>query len=117
MAINIAIIDQNETYRKSLKTLLEQIEGFRVVFDSGDFNCGSNFYNNLLEVMLIDSSIGKQKCGELIVEALSQRNSIKVLMLAVYREELTLDYGNVAIILKSSGKKEFESRIRELVKC
>jgi DNA-binding NarL/FixJ family response regulator len=116
MAVNIAIIDQNEIYRESLKTLLEQIEGFRVVLVSGDFNCSFNLLNNPVEVMLIDNSIGKQKCDELIGRALSQGNSIKTLMLAMYRDELILDYGNIDVILKNSGKKEFEGRIRELIK-
>jgi len=116
MAINIAIIDQNEIYRKSLKTLLEQIEGFRVVFDSGDFDSSFNLINNQVDVMLIDNNIGKQKCQELIVSVLSKMNTIKVLMLAMYKEELTLEYGGADNILKNSDKNEFENRIKDLVK-
>jgi len=91
MIIHIAIIDQNEIYRESLKTLLEQIEGFRVVLVSGDFNCSFNLLNNPVEVLLIDNSICNQKSDELIFKVSSKRKSIKVLALAMYNEELTLD--------------------------
>jgi DNA-binding NarL/FixJ family response regulator len=114
MPVNIAIIDKNEIYRESLKTVLEQINDFRVVFSTGDCNCLKMPGNLPIWVMMLDDSFGKEQCQELVIEAEAKWKSIKTLILAMYKEELNMDFGNVPVILKSSGKMEFEKRIRKL---
>lgn len=116
MAINIAIIDPNEIFRKSLKQLLEQIDGFSVIMDADDFH----FFpisNTIppIQVLLIDNSLVKDNCAAWINETPGQWKSVKTLMLATYKEELGFGSVNTEIILKSSGKKEFECKINSLI--
>jgi len=113
--INIAIIDRNDTHRKSLKTILEQVEGFRVVLDSGDSSTLRNTANNPVQVALIDIGFGREKCMELISEAYGRDDFYKIIMLVMFRDELKLDFGKAGIMLKSSDKKEFENRIKGIV--
>jgi DNA-binding NarL/FixJ family response regulator len=113
--INIAIIDRNRTFRESLKTLLEQIKNFRVVLDCDDNSCPENPGNDPVHVMLIDSSIGKEKCAFLMNETLAQWESVKTIILAMYKDELNLDSGKAEVMQKSSSKKEFENRIKKLI--
>jgi DNA-binding NarL/FixJ family response regulator len=112
--INIAIIDQNRTFRESLKTLLEQIQDFRVVFNTGETNYLENLPKNAVQVLLVDNAMGREKCNELIDAALSQSNHLKALILAMYKDELNLDSGEAEVMLKCSSKKEFENRIKKL---
>ncbi len=113
--INIAIIDQNDTYRKSLVTILEQVVGFNVVLDSKDCNCLRNIDTVPVQVVLIDISLGLDKCMEMISEATGKYEYLKIIILVMYRDELDIDFGMAVTMLKSSGKKDFEKRIRELV--
>jgi DNA-binding NarL/FixJ family response regulator len=112
--INIAIIDQNRTFRESLKTLLDQIQDFRVVFDTGETNYLESLPQNAVHVLLVDNTMGREKCNELIDEALSQSNHLKALILAMYKDELNFDFGKADVMLKCSSKKEFENRIKKL---
>ena len=116
MTINIAIIDRNEIFRESLKILLEQIEGFSVIMDAA--NCVNlNISNTIppIQVLLIDSSFGKEECNFRMNEEPVQSKTVKTLMLATYKEELGFGMVDTEIILKSSGKKEFEYRINKLI--
>jgi DNA-binding NarL/FixJ family response regulator len=116
MTINIAIIDRNEIFRESLKILLEQIEGFSVIMDAN--SCDHlNISNTIspIQVLLIDSSLGKEECTVWMNETVAQWKSVKTLMLATYKEELGFGLVDTEIILKSSGKKEFEYRINKLI--
>jgi DNA-binding NarL/FixJ family response regulator len=113
--INIAIIDRNEIHRASLKTLLGQIDGFRVVIDTDNLNHLKISFTEPPDVILIDSSDGG-KNGELYISKLQDiMTGVKIIFLAMFKEELDLDYGNAGVVLKSSDKEEFEMRIRKLV--
>lgn len=113
--ISIAIIDRNEIHRTSLKTLLGQIDGFRVVMDTDSINHLKNLYTEPPDVILIDSSSGEEN-GALYNSRLQDiMTGVKVIFLAMFREELDLDYGKAGVVLKSSDKKEFEMRIKRLV--
>jgi DNA-binding NarL/FixJ family response regulator len=116
MSINIAIIDKNEIFRESLKVLLEQIEGFSVIVEANDCNF-LNFSDTIppIQVLLLDNSFGKEKCTAWINETLVQLKSVKTLMLATYKEELGFSSMDTEVILKSSGKKEFEYSINKLI--
>jgi DNA-binding NarL/FixJ family response regulator len=113
--INIAIIDRNETYRKSLKTILEQVEGFRVVLESGDSNLLKNSTNIPVQVALLDISFGRDKCIELLSENYGTTKSPKTIILVMYNYELQLNFDKADTMLKSSCKKEFENRIKQIL--
>ncbi|MBE0648176.1 MAG: response regulator transcription factor [Bacteroidales bacterium] len=113
--IHIAIIDQNKIYRESLKMVLEQIDGFRVVLDSSDSNWVNSANNISVQLMIIDGSIGKEKCNELVNYVLTNGISRKTLVLVMFSEDLDMYEGEVETMLKSAGKREFEERIREIV--
>jgi DNA-binding NarL/FixJ family response regulator len=113
--INIAIIDQNITYRESLKTLLEQVDGFRVVLDSPDGTWVKTANENPVQMIIMDGSIGNEKCKELMNQASETGISSKTLILAMYKEELDDDFGTATVMLKSSGKNEFVSRIKSML--
>jgi DNA-binding NarL/FixJ family response regulator len=110
--INIAIIDQNETYSSGLKTLLEQIDGFSVVSGSAIETVIQDPSNFPFHIVLIDNSFGIAGCNKMIREIISKAPKVKILILVMFSEELGLDYGSADVILKSSGKKEFENRIK-----
>ena len=115
--INIAIIDRNETHRASLRTLLGQIDGFKVVIDTDNLIHLKNSFTEPPDVILIDSSEGGEKGGFYFSNLQGIMAGVKIIFLAMFKEELDLDYGNAGVVLKSSDKKEFEMKIKRLVGC
>jgi len=113
--INIVLIDQHTTYRESLKTVLEQIDGFHVVQDLSDGNWANAIADIPIHLMIIDGSMGKEECTRMIKHAITKWKSIKTLILAMYREELEYDYGKAEVMLKSSVKREFEEKIKKMM--
>ncbi|MDP2722778.1 MAG: hypothetical protein Q8O72_08475 [Bacteroidales bacterium] len=113
--INIVLIDQHTTYRESLKMVLEQIDGFHVVLDSSEGNWANAVADIPVHLMIIDGSMGKEKCSMMINHAITKWKSIKTLILAMYREELEYDYGKAEVMLKSSVKREFEEKIKKMM--
>jgi DNA-binding NarL/FixJ family response regulator len=113
--VNIVLIDQHTTYRESLKMVLEQIDGFHVVLDSSEGNWANAVADIPVHLMIIDGSMGKEKCSMMINHAITKWKSIKTLILAMYREELEYDYGKAEVMLKSSVKREFEEKIKKMM--
>ena len=113
--INIALIDQHTTYRESLKMVLEQIDGFHVVLDSSDANWVNAVADIPVHLMIIDGSMGKEKCSMMMNHAIIKWKSIKTLILAMYREDLEYNYEHAEVMLKSSVKREFEEKIKEMM--
>jgi DNA-binding NarL/FixJ family response regulator len=113
--INIAIIDQNETYRRSLKTILGQVEGFSVVLDSRQCSQLENSATYPFQVVFLDISLGRDKCIELVSEISAKSEHIRIIVLVMYRDELGIDFGKAITMLKNSGKKEFENCINDML--
>lgn len=112
--IHIAIIDQNPIYRESLKTLLEQVDGFNVVWTSPEGTWEAMATDPPVQMMIVDGNIGEVKYRELVERTSSNGLHPKTLLLAMYREELDYDYGNTEVMLKSAGKMEFVRRIKSM---
>jgi DNA-binding NarL/FixJ family response regulator len=111
--MNIVIIEQNKVFRESLKTALNQVNGFKVVFDSD--NCLFPEAINKVQVneLLLDYSFGEVKCNETIAIAHSIWPAVSILFLTNYKEEGNYDSMQpTEVILKSSSKKEFEDKIK-----
>ena len=112
--MNIVIIEQNKTYRESLKTALCQVNDFKVVFDADNCRFPENINHTQVNLLLIDYDLGEITCNETITKALSIWPAVRFLFLTNYKEECDLNFNNeVEAILKNSSKKEFEDKIRE----
>jgi DNA-binding NarL/FixJ family response regulator len=112
--MNIVIIAQNRIFRESLKTVLNQIQDFDVVFDSDNFYKLENPGNHQIQLILIDFSMSKENCVNIITEAIRMWPSVRFLYLTDYKEEWTINGIKASdIILKNSSKKEFENKIRK----
>jgi len=112
--INIAIADPNEIFCRSLKTLLEQIDGFRVmtIMENGKFICKNT--DDPVNVLLIDIGLYLDKCNQIISELACENNSMKIILLAMYEDDFEAGLKKMEIILKSAGKDKFEAHIRQL---
>jgi|CryBogDrversion2_1035201.scaffolds.fasta_scaffold57298_1 DNA-binding NarL/FixJ family response regulator len=112
--MNIVIIDQNIIYRESLRTALDQIPDFKVVFDMDNPGSLENINNIQVHMILIDYSFGKIKCNETMMKAVSLWPDVKFLLLSTYKEECILNsIQTIDVMLKNSTKKEFENKIRQ----
>jgi DNA-binding NarL/FixJ family response regulator len=112
--MNIVIIDQNTIYRESLRTALDQIPDINVVFDMDITSSLENINNIPVHLILIDYSLGKEKCDETMRKAVSLWHDVRFLILTTYKEECGLNgIYPIDYILKNSTKKEFETIIRK----
>jgi len=114
--MNIVIIDQNIIYRESLKTALDQIPDFKVVWDMDNSGSLETINNGQVDLILIDySDFVKINGNELMLKAVSRWPGVKFLLLTTYKEECALNrIQTMDVILKNSTKKEFENKIKKL---
>ena len=111
--MNIVIIEQNKTYRESLKTALCQVNDFKVVFDADNSLFPETICHVPVNLLLIDYDLGEAACNETIAKARSVWPSARILYLTNYKEECDLNFTKTEeAILKNSSKKEFEDKIR-----
>ena len=68
-----------------------------------------------VDLMIIDGSMGKEKCSMMMNHAITKWKSIKTLILAMYREDLEYNYEHAEVMLKSSVKREFEEKIKNMM--
>ena len=113
--MNIVIIEQNKIFRESLKTVLNQIQDFKVIFDSDTISYTEDISNIHVNIILIDYNLGKSKCNETINKAKAVWGiSVKFLFMTDFNEECTINGIKTSdIILKNSSKKQFENKIRK----
>jgi DNA-binding NarL/FixJ family response regulator len=114
MDIKVSIIDQNEIFRESLKMLLAQIPGFDVAILPDANNYTKSLVEESHEVLLLDDSMGQDRCRAIISELHSQNKSLKIIILTLDHQSPEPDYGETVIMLKYSGKKVFEHMIKSL---
>lgn len=111
--MNIVIIEQNKTYRESLKTALCQVNDFKVVFDADNSRFPETISHSQVNLLLIDYDLGEAACNETIAKALSIWPAVRFLYLTNYKEECNLHFIRTdQAIPKNSSKKEFEDKIR-----
>ncbi|MHC1707300.1 MAG: hypothetical protein AB9842_07225 [Bacteroidales bacterium] len=112
--INIVIADHNETYCDSLKTLLEQVEGFRVIQTISDRDQVKSVRFDLADVMLIDIDFYNQIYSYLVRINTNNSYNFKTIILAMFSDEVDTEKEPVEIISKSSLKHDFVSRIEKV---
>ncbi len=114
--MNIIIIEPNKTFRESLKTVLNQIQDFNVVFDTDCINDLQSINNEAIDFMIIDYSLWEHAGNEIIMQILSVHPAAKFLLLANNKEECHYNrFKTIDAILKNSTKNEFEHKIRFLI--
>lgn len=114
--VNIAIIDKNEIFSDSLKMLLEQVVDFKVKVFNPEISFSINDIGFVPDVLLLDTGFGKEKCKQISGNVCGTKWPDKTLMMVMFKDEFYLDFYDSPMILKSSCAREFENRIRELVK-
>jgi DNA-binding NarL/FixJ family response regulator len=112
--ITIAIIDPNPIFRKSLKMMLEHINGFSVVLETGDFKKLKTLTECQVQVLLIDNGLFQENQNALTEIDSRLGYKAKSLILNLFRDEMNLIPDRTNSILKNSGKMEFESKIKKL---
>ena len=111
--MNIVIIDRNKIFRESLKTALDQIPEFKVVFDMENTGSLEDIRDIQVHLMLIDYNLGKDKCNETMKKAISLWSDVKFLFLTTYKEDRNFESNKIhGVIMKNSTKKEFEYKIK-----
>jgi DNA-binding NarL/FixJ family response regulator len=113
--INIAIVENNSFYRESLKTALNQIDGFNVVLDVDKIASMLDFIDeNIFHIILLDSSYYQAETLRKVIQLYSDT---KILILSDSIESYFLDQQLDGIsfdfIPKSSTKSLFEIKIRD----
>jgi hypothetical protein len=109
--IIIALADGNPTYCQGLKTMLEQVEDFRVVVMPPENFCLQ--LANDSDILLADEDL-LQSCMESAIMKKKPLPSVKTIILTMDRDELNFPRQGPAVLYKGSGKREFEERIRKL---
>jgi hypothetical protein len=109
----IAVADVNQTYCQGLKTMLEQVEDFRVVVMSPE-----SFHLELandpsVKILMVDDDL-YQSFLDHETEKVMPMPAMKTIVLTMDRGELLSPPHGLEIIYKGSGKREFEDRIRKL---
>ena len=118
MVIKIAIVEKSTLYRESLKTALNQMPDFEVVFDTGNYCEIIRFFENQnINLILLDYSIGKTNCVKTVEQTLKQNPNLKIIILSDFVEavyfETIIKTGVQDVILKKTGKHDIVKQIRK----
>ena len=109
--IKVIVVDDSETIREGLKTLINRTEGYSCI---GSFPECSSMLNEIKElnpdVLLIDFSLPKEESLKGIKEAKSILPALTILILTVYEEnehifEALLAGANGYLVKKNPSKK------------
>ena len=111
--IVIAVADGNPTYCQGLKTMLEQVEGFRVVVLPTEGFCRQFAGNSSFDVLLADADL-LQACMENAGWEGPLQPPAGTIIMTMDRDELNSPQAGQEMLYKGSGKREFEERIRKL---
>ena len=113
--ITIAVAEQNQTYCQGLKTMLEQVEGFRVVLLPA-----SGFWPEALNILPIDMLLVDEDLYQTYNTGAGEWETfwpvMKTIVLTMDRDEIASVAGGVEVIFKGSGKREFADRIMKLAR-
>jgi len=115
--MNIAIIENNNLYRDSLKTALNQIDDFKVVFDTDNINTFLKIINIYdFQIVLLDFNFFQTENIKKILQLFPET---KILILSNYTESCFFDNitnnNSLDFIPKCSNKNLFEQKIRKLL--
>ncbi len=114
--IRIAIIDDHDLFREGLKLVLQQIEDFKVVFDTSN---GNQFIESLgkipVDIVLMDIEMPVINGIQTTVKALQVEPDLKVIALSMFSDTghytQMINAGVKGFLLKKANKYELEQAI------
>jgi DNA-binding NarL/FixJ family response regulator len=117
--INIAVIDDHDLFREGIKLVLNQVEGFNVVFDTSDGNLFLEKIPDIqADIVLMDIDMPVIN-GVLVTEkALKINPDLKIIALSMFSDTghymQMIHAGVKGFILKKANKFELEQAIRTI---
>ena len=117
--MNIAIVEKNNIYLESLKTVLNQIDDFNVVYDSNNLQGVAQHLNaEKVDIILLDYDIAKENFSQISEYVLRLYTDIKIIIISKYSEicyyESLISNVITVTISQNAGKKEFEKIIKNV---
>jgi len=115
--IRIAVVDDHDLFREGLKLVLNQIDGFQVVFDSSD---GFQFLKMLEtddpDIVLMDIEMPRINGIETTNQALRAKPDLKIIALTMFSDtghySQMINAGVKGFIIKKANKFELEQAIQ-----
>lgn len=119
--MNIAILEKNKLYRESLKTILNQINDFKVIYEGDDLQNVIKLHQlKNVDIMIVDYKIIKSKSEFNLHREKELFPDTRLVVLAESDEMLNLSYLNSSpskqIIFRNIEKQELERKIRNCFK-
>jgi DNA-binding NarL/FixJ family response regulator len=114
--IKIAIIDDHDLFREGLKLVLQQIEGFEVIYDSSSGILFLEFLKGSIpDVVLMDINMPVMDGVETTQKAITFIPDLKVIALTMFSDTThytqMINVGIKGFILKKSNKYELQQAI------
>lgn len=114
--IRIAVVDDHELFREGIKLMLDQIEGFEVVFDTAD---GYRFIDVLdktpVDIVLMDIEMPEIDGIQVTSQALRIKPDLKVVALTMFADTghctQMINAGVKGFVIKKANKYELEQAI------
>ena len=116
MDIQIAVIDDHDLFREGLTLVLNQVEGFQVVYDTSDGFRFLEILNHIpIDMVLMDIEMPGISGIELTEKALLFRPDLKVIALSMFSDTVhytrMIHAGAKGFVQKKANKFELEQAI------
>ena len=114
--IKICIIDDHDLFREGIKLVLNQIEGFSVIFDTSDGNRFVEMLNEMeIDIVLMDIEMPKINGIQTTYHALEIKPDLKIIALTMFSDNghytQMIQAGVKGFILKKTNKYELHQAI------
>ena len=118
--IKIAVVDDHDLFREGIKLILNQTEGFDVIFTATDGNSFLHFLDDYFpEVVLMDISMPGISGIETTKRAMQLRPDLKIIALTAFSDAIhytqMIQAGAKGFVLKKSGKYELQQAVSTVV--
>lgn len=114
--IQIAIIDDHDLFREGIKLVLNQIEGFQVVYDTSNGNRFVESLNEIrVDIVLMDIEMPEINGIQTTINALKVAPELKVIALTMFSDTghytQMIQSGVKGFLLKKTNKYELQQAI------
>jgi len=114
--IQIAVIDDHDLFREGIKLVLNQIDGFNVIFDTSDGNRFVEALNQIkVDIALMDIEMPAINGIQTTINALKVKPDLKVIALTMFSDTghytQMIQAGVKGFILKKTNKYELQQAI------